>query len=143
MTGNIEGTPPALVHNLRHNKILHETVVLLMVKMEEVPTVNDEERVRIDKLENNLYQMTIRCGFMETPDVPSVLSQREHYGISFDNSNTTFFLGRETVLATEAEGMAIWREKLFAFMTRNAERATTFYCIPSDQVIEIGIQVEI
>jgi len=143
MTGNMEGTPPALVHNLRHNKILHETVVLLMVRIEEEPTVSDTERVSIEKLESNLFRMIIRCGFMETPDVPSVLAQRERYGINFENTNTTYFLGRETVLATEAEGMAIWREKLFAFMTRNAERATTFYCIPSDQVIEIGLQIEI
>ncbi|MFN8392337.1 MAG: potassium transporter Kup [Bdellovibrionota bacterium] len=143
MTGNIDGTPPALVHNLRHNKMLHMTVVLLMVRAEEAPYVDDNERVTVTKLEDNFYQVSVRCGFMETPDVPAVLAEKERYGITFDTSSITYFLGRETVLATEAEGMAIWREKLFAFMTRNAERATSFYRIPSDQVIEIGLQIEI
>ncbi len=143
MTGNIEGSPPALVHNLRHNKVLHQTVVLLMVRIEEMPYVNAAERVELEKLESNLYRMIIHYGYMQTPDVPSILAQRELYGIDFDTSSITYFLGRETVLATEAEGMAIWREKLFAFMTRNAERATTFYCIPPDQVIEIGLQIEL
>jgi len=143
MTGNIDGTPPALVHNLRHNKVLHQTVVLLMVRIEESPHVEPAERVTVEKLESNLYRMIIRYGYMQTPDVPAILAQRDEYGIDFDTSNITYFLGRETVLATEAEGMAIWREKLFAFMTRNAERATTFYCIPSDQVIEIGLQIEL
>ena len=87
--------------------------------------------------------MIMHCGFMETPDVPAILRRRDEYGIDFEIENLTFFLGRESILATEAEGMAIWREKLFAFMTRNAERATNFYCIPSDQVIEIGIQIEL
>ena len=143
MTGNIEGTPPALVHNLRHNKVLHQTVVLLMVRTEEVPYVADADRVRIEKLENNFYRMVVHYGFMENPDVPSLLMQSEKYNIEFDREILTYFLGRETVLATEAEGMAIWRERLFAFMTRNAERATTYYCIPSDQVIEIGLQIEL
>ena len=143
MTGAIEGTPPALIHNLRHNKVLHSTVVLLMVRIEETAHVDDEERVTVTQLESNFYQMVIRCGFVEAPDVPAVLAQAEKYRIGFDTSNITYFLGRETILATEAEGMAIWREKLFALMTRNAARATGFYCIPSDQVIEIGLQVEI
>ena len=143
MTGNIDGTPPALVHNLRHNKVLHQTVVLLMVRIEEAPHIEPAERVTVEKMDSNLYRMTIRYGYMQTPDVPAILAQRDEYGIDFDTSNITYFLGRETVLATEAEGMAIWREKLFAFMTRNAERATTFYCIPSDQVIEIGLQIEL
>ncbi|MBP9838719.1 MAG: KUP/HAK/KT family potassium transporter, partial [Proteobacteria bacterium] len=143
MTGNIEGTPPALSHNLKHNKILHKNVVLLMVKLEEVPYLGEQGRIHVNKLEENLYTAVIHFGFMETPNVPAIIAQTEKYDIPFDISNITYFLGRETVLATEAEGMAIWREKLFSFMTRNAERATTYYCIPSDQVIEIGLQVEI
>lgn len=143
MTGNIDGTPPALIHNLRHNKVLHQTVVLLMVKIEETPYVNEETRVSLESLENNLYRLTIRCGFMETPDVPAITEKENRYNLPFDKSNITYFLGRETVLATEAEGMAIWREKLFSLMTRNAARATTYYCIPSEQVIEIGLQIEI
>ncbi|MFN8390670.1 MAG: potassium transporter Kup [Bdellovibrionota bacterium] len=143
MTGNIENTPPALVHNLRHNKVLHQTVVLLMVRIEESPYVEEVERVRVETLENNFSRMIVSYGFMESPNVPSILAQADRYGIEFDTRNITYFLGRETVLATEAEGMAIWREQLFSFMTRNAERATTYYNIPADQVIEIGLQIEI
>lgn len=143
MTGNMDGTPAALIHNLKHNKILHQTVVILSIKLEEVAYLSDEGRVKIEKLENNFYKVVIRYGFMETPNVPAIINQKEKYDISFDTNNITYFLGRETILATEAEGMAIWREKMFAFMTRNAERATTYYCIPADQVIEIGLQIEI
>ena len=143
MTGNIEGAPPALIHNLKHNKILHETVALLMVVIEEIPHFPDDERVNVERLSHNFYQVTLHYGFMEEPNVPEVLKNGEKYGIHFDTSNLTYFLGRETVLATEAEGMAIWREKLFAFMSRNAERATVFYQIPPDQVIEIGLQIEL
>ncbi len=143
MTGNIDGTPPALVHNLKHNKVLHETVVLLMVIIEEVPHFPALERVQSERLEENFYRVTIHFGFMEEPNVPSILNNATEFGIDFDISNITYFLGRETVLATEAEGMAIWREKLFAFMSRNSERATVYYGIPSEQVIEIGLQIEL
>jgi KUP system potassium uptake protein len=143
MTGNIESTPPALIHNLRHNKVLHLTVVLLMVRIEEVPLVPDKDRIEYEKLENNLSRLIVHYGYMETPNIPALLEQPEKFGLDFDTSNITYFLGRETVLATDAEGMAIWRERLFAFMTRNAQRATTYYGIPSDQVIEIGLQIEI
>ncbi len=143
MTGNLDGTPPALIHNLRHNKILHEKVVLLMVSIEEVPHYPDEERLEVRKIEGGFYRVLIRCGFMETPDVPFILSRGPSYGVDFDLSNVTYFLGRETILASEKQGMAIWREKLFAFMSRNAERATMYYCLPTDKVIEIGLQVEL
>lgn len=143
MTGNMDGTPAALIHNLKHNKILHQTVVILSVKLEEVAYLSDEGRVTVENLENNFYKIMIRYGFMETPNVPAIISQKEKYNINIDTNNITYFLGRETILATETEGMAIWREKIFAFMTRNAERATTYYRIPSDQVIEIGLQIEI
>ena len=143
MTGNLDGTPPALIHNLKHNKILHETVVLLMVIIEELPHYPDEERVEVKKLEPGFYRILIHCGFMETPNVPEILSRGPSYGIDFDLTAVTFFLGRETILATEKQGMAIWQEKLFALMSRNAERATTYYCLPADKVIEIGLQIEI
>lgn len=143
MTGNLDGTPPALIHNFRHNKVLHETVVLLMVVIEELPHYPDEERVEVKKLEPGIYRILIHCGFMESPNVPEILSRGPSYGIDFDLESITFFLGRETILATEKQGMAIWREKLFALMSRNAERATTYYCLPPDKVIEIGLQIEI
>lgn len=143
MTGNVDATPAALVHNHRLNKVLHETIVLLTVQVAETPSVAEEDRVQITKFGDGFYKMVIACGFMETLSVPTIIADPKRYGIIFDQSDVVYFLGRETVLATEAEGMAIWREQLFAFMTRNAERATTYYGLPSERVIEIGFQVEI
>lgn len=143
MTGNVDSTPAALVHNNRLNKVLHQTIVLLTVQVTETPTVAEKDRVQVTKFGDGFYKMIILSGFMETVSVPTILADAKRYGIPFAQQDIVYFLGRETVLATEAEGMAIWREQLFAFMTRNAERATTYYGLPSDRVIEIGFQVEI
>ena len=143
MTGNANTIPAAMLHNHRRNKVLHQTIVLLTVQIAEAPYVPDEGRVVSENMGDGFYKLVIQSGFMEATDVPAILAQSQKYKIEFDQSDLTFFLGRETVLATEAEGMAIWRENLFALMTRNAERATSYYCLPSDRVIEIGLQVEI
>lgn len=143
MTRNIERTPPALIHNVRHNKVIHKTVVLLMVVTEEVPYLADQERLQLENLGDGFYSVTLHFGFAESPDVPKYLEQIKQEGVELDMAQITYFLGRETVLPTDAPGMAIWREKLFALMSQNAQRATAFYQIPPEQVIEIGFQVEL
>ncbi len=138
-----DGIPLALLHNLRHNKVLHEKVVLLTALTEEVPYVSDEEQVEVRELGQGLFRIVARYGFMETPDVPELLKSIELPGVSFDPSSTTFFLGRETLLATERPGMAIWREKLFSWMTRNAQSAALFFRLPPNRVVELGAQIEL
>jgi len=143
MTGTLQGTPPALLHNVKHNKVLHERVVLMKVKTEDVPHVPIENRVTVDMAGGDIYKVVARYGFKDSPNVPAVLQIARSQGLDCNPSDTTFFLGRETLLATQRPGMAIWREKLFAVMSANAERATAFFRIPPEQVVEIGIQVEL
>ena len=143
MTSALDGVPPALLHNLRHNKVLHEQVVLMTVQTREVPYVPREERYQVVQVSPGIFTMTVHYGFMDTPNVPAVLLRCDAEHIKFDASEVTYFLGRETVLATSRPGMAIWREKLFSFMSANAQRATTYFQIPSTQVVEIGLQVEL
>ncbi len=143
MDSNPEGTPQALLHNLEHNKIVHERVALLTLITRDVPEVPDEERIEIKSLGENIFRINARIGFAEDPNVPKLLAQCETNGNGFDIEETTFFLGRETMLATEKPGMAIWREKLFAWMSRNAQRAASYFHIPSDRVVEVGTQIEL
>jgi KUP system potassium uptake protein len=143
MNGTGTGTPPALGHNLEHNKVLHERVVLLTVKTRQVPHVEPEDRVSIEPLGHEFYRVIINYGFMEDPDVPSVVAGIGPPGPVFDAAETTYFLGRETVIASKHPGMMLWRERLFALMSRNASSATAFFCLPPDRVVEMGSQVEI
>jgi KUP system potassium uptake protein len=142
MTPNPGATPPALVHNLTHNKVLHEQVVFLTILTEEVPVVLPEDRVHSENLGDGFYWVTARYGFMQDPSVPDILERVGAFGLEVRLEATTFFLGRETLLATERPGMARWREAVFSFMSRNALRATAFFKIPPDQVFEVGVQVE-
>ncbi|HZB47344.1 MAG TPA: potassium transporter Kup, partial [Pyrinomonadaceae bacterium] len=143
MNGTGAGTPPALEHNLEHNKVLHERVVLLTVKTRQVPHVGPEDRVSVEPLGHEFYRVIINYGFMEDPDVPSVLADMGPPGPVFDAAETTYFLGRETVIAGKQPGMMLWRERLFALMSRNASSATAFFCLPPDRVVEMGSQIEI
>ena len=143
MDSNPKGTPQALLHNLEHNKVLHERVILLSLIMREIPEVPDEERMKIEPLGENVYRVNADIGFSEEPNVPALLRSCDIGEAEFKLEETTFFLGRETMLATQKPGMAIWREKLFAWMSRNAERAASYFHIPSDRVIEIGTQIEL
>lgn len=143
MNGTAAGTPPALMHNLEHNKVLHECVVLLTVKTKQAPYVELEDRVNIEPLGHEFYRMIINYGFMEDPDIPTVLEGMEPPAPSFDPMSTTYFLGRETVMASKNPGMMLWREKLFALMSRNASSATAYFCLPPNRVVELGSQVEI
>lgn len=143
MTKNKDGVPPALIHNVKHNKTLHERVILLTVQTEEIPHVEKSDRIEIEKLGEGFYRVTAHYGFMETPTIQDMMHCCEKSGLSIVINETTFFLGRETLLASDRPGMAIWREHLFAFLSRNAQRAAAFYEIPADQVIEIGLRIEL
>jgi KUP system potassium uptake protein len=143
MYGNPEGVPPALLHNLKHNKVLHETVVLLRVDTEEVPHIPEAQRVSVQELGHGFYRMIMHYGFMEDPDVPAVLREVKQPGLKLPPMDTTFFLGRETLIASKKPGMAIWREQLFAVMTRNARTATSFFRLPPNRVVELGAQIEL
>jgi KUP system potassium uptake protein len=142
MTAQPRGTPPALAHNLRHNKVLHDQVVTLVVTTLPVPYVADDERLWVRPMGHGIFDVALRLGFMEDADVPHALTQARHFGLRVDD-DATYFLGRETLIVTPARGMARWRESLFVFMSRNAGRAQGFFQLPSDRVVELGVQVEL
>jgi KUP system potassium uptake protein len=142
MTAQPTGTPPALVHNLQYNKVLHEHVIVLTVSTAQKPHVPPDERVSIERLPHDLFNVRVQYGFMEDPDVPEALAQAREQGLALDPDDLTYFLGRETIIVTRRKGMAIWREKLFVLMARNAVRATAFFRLPPERVVELGVQVE-
>jgi len=135
--------PKALLHNLKHNKILHERNVLLTVETKAVPFVPADSRLTIDTIGNDFYRATIRYGFMETPDVPLALMRSGDSGICFDPMETTYFASRESIVASPHRGMPLWRDRLFGFMHRNAAPATDFFRIPTTRLVELGAPVEI
>jgi KUP system potassium uptake protein len=143
MTSTPDGVPHALLHNLKHNKVLHERVVLLTVKIADVPMVVSTARYEIEDLGRGFFRVILNYGFMEEADVPAALSQVSGCGQNFKMMETSFFLARQTLLPSARPGMRIWREKLFAWMLRNAESAMEFFRLPTNRVIELGSQVEI
>jgi KUP system potassium uptake protein len=143
MYGSADGTPPALVHNLAHNKVLHEKVVFLTVITEDVPHVPPAQRVTVKGIGKGFHSVVARYGFMEDPEIDDILEACKAQQLDIPIEGTTFFLGRETLIASDRPGMALWRERLFAFMTRNALRATAFFKIPPNQVFEVGAQIEL
>src|SRR6185436_19781072 len=143
MTGSGAGVPPTLIHNLRHNKVLHASVVLLTVVTQDVPVVPADERVVVEPLGSGFFKVTLRYGFVEEPNVPEAMIEARARGLAIDKDDITYFLGRETLLSTDHPGMARWREQLFSVMSRNAMRATAFFRIPPERVVELGMQVEL
>jgi len=143
MTSTAEGVPPALLHNLKHNKVLHERILILTVIIDEIPYIDMEDRVEVFDLGENFYRMILRYGFMQQPDVPAALKMVEHCGPQIRMMDTSFFLARQTLLPSQNPGMALWREKLFASMLRNADSAMEFFKLPTNRVVELGSQVEI
>ena len=143
MTTSMTGVPHALLHNLKHNKVLHERIMLLTVRIEDVPFVRSERRLETKDHGAGFYRIIIRYGFMEEIDVPAALAQVKQCGPQFKMMDTSFFLARQTLIASARPGMAIWREKLFAWMLRNAESAMEFFKLPTNRVVELGSQVEI
>ena len=144
MSGNRYGTPLALLHNLKHNKVLHEEVVLLTVRTEEVPYLtNPRDRVALENLHEGFWRAQIHFGFMEKPNVPVALDRVKQAGLRFDPMRTTYFIGRETILATRKRGLSSWRGSFFAWMTRNAGDVTSYFCLPPNGVVELGARVEV
>jgi KUP system potassium uptake protein len=142
MTTRASGVPRALLHNLAHNKILHEQVVLATVVTENVPYVPAYQRMEVTDLGQNFYRVNISYGFQESPDIPSAMADCP-CGMRFELMETTFFFSRETLIPSREPGMALWRETLFAFLTRNATSPMSFFRIPPNRVVELGAQVEI
>ena len=143
MTSNGDGTPPTLLHNLHHNKILHERIILLTVATTDGPVVAAEDRLTVTPLQQGFFRVRACYGFTETPAVPAVLEQVLLAGQQMVAADITYFLGTETLLATDRPGLPLWRERLFVLMSRNALRATTFFGIPPERVVELGMQVEL
>jgi KUP system potassium uptake protein len=143
MYGSSDGTPPALVLNLAHNKVLHEKIVFLTVITEDVPSVGEDQRVTVKRSGKGFHTVVARYGFMQDPDISEVLAACKKSHLDIPLEGTTFFLGRETLIASDRPGMAMWRERLFAYMSRNALRATAFFKIPPNQVFEVGAYVEL
>ena len=144
MSGNRRGTPLALLHNLKHNKVVHERVILLTVRTEEVPYLsNIKDRVSLEKMEEGFWRAQIHFGFMEKPDVPAALALVKQRDLRIEPMSTTYFIGRETILATRKLGLSPWRGSLFAWMTRNAGDVTSYFCLPPNGVVELGARVEV
>lgn len=143
MTSSPEGVPHALLHNLKHNKVLHERVILLTVKIADEPYIGEVDRVLHDDLGQGFHRMIIRYGFMQDADVPAALGKVHDCGAEFRMMDTSFFLARQTLTPAKKPGMMVWREKLFAWMLRNAESAMEFFKLPTNRVVELGSQVEI
>ncbi|MGK2909998.1 MAG: potassium transporter Kup [Sphingobium sp.] len=138
-----DGVPPALLHNVKHNKVIHERCVILTVITKGVPHMTNAERISVDAVGNNFYRVTLRHGFMEDMDIPAMLRNISVCGAPFIATETSYFLSRQTLIASARPGMALWREKLFAWMTRNSESPMEFFKLPTNRVVELGSQLEI
>jgi len=143
MTSARDGVPPALLHNLKHNQVLHERVVLVTVQTMPTPHVNDMDRIYLYDMKKGFKRLIIHYGFMESPDVPGALEQCTRFGETFDMMETTFFLSRETIVPSMARGMLPIRARLFAIMSKNATSASDFFHIPTNRVVELGTQLVI
>lgn len=143
MTTAPDGVPRALLHNLLHNKVLHARVVLVNVITEDIPYVPDVDRVKVEELDFGFYRVFVRYGFKDDPDIPAALALCESQGLPFELMESSFFLGRETLIPRTGASMARWRERLFIVMFRNAHSAADFFCIPANRVVEFGTQVEL
>ena len=143
MTPNPDGVPHAMLHNLKHNKVLHEKVMILTVKFLDVPHTNIEERVTVEAMMHEFYRVTVRYGFKDEPDLPRDLVLCAARGLSVDPMDTSFFIGKEILIPTEKTGMAIWRKKIFVGLFRSAETITNQFKLPPNRVVELGSQLKI
>jgi len=144
LSSSADTVPAALLHNLKHNQVLHERVIILNVKIEEVPHVAPERRVEFHDSGQGFYRMILHYGFMEEVDIPRDLAFIKTCGEPFNMMSTSFFLGRQKLIATkDRPGMALWRERLFAWMMRTSESAMEFFKLPTNRVVELGSQLRI
>jgi KUP system potassium uptake protein len=138
-----DGTPTALLHNIKHNRVLHAQNVILTVLTEEVPHVPPTERLRSEVLGPDFLRITLRYGFMQDPDVMTALAGVDKRTLGFDPQQATYFLSRNTLLTTGRSGMALWRERLFVLLARNAIRPSQFFQLPPNRIVELGMRVEL
>ncbi|MFT3841277.1 MAG: potassium transporter Kup [Myxococcaceae bacterium] len=143
MAANTEGTPPVLLHHLKHNQVLHRQVVLMSIVSADQPVVPKAERLEVKSLGNGFFRLLVRSGFMETPNVPELLLQARSLGLVCEPSTTSFYLGRETLLTGGTSGMPKWRKAIFSFVSRNALSATNYFGLPPNRVVELGMQVDL
>lgn len=143
MSANPGKTPVALLHNLKHNHVLHEQVVFLSVQTEDIPVVEPENQVELKALDNGFYRIAGHYGYMQEPDVPQLLLRCRDLGLKYIPERTTYFLGRETIVPSKRKGMVHWREWLFALMSRMAQQPSTYFRLPPGRIVELGVQVEI
>ena len=143
MTSSKEGVPPALLHNLKHNQVLHERVVLVTVQTADTPHVNDFDRIYLHRMGKGFMRLVVRYGFMESPDIPAMLEQCKHLGERFDMMETTFYLSRETIVPSMTRRMTLLRARLFSLLSKNATSASDFFQIPTNRVVELGTQLVI
>ena len=143
LTSDADVAPVALMHNLKHNKVLHERNIILTVLTAQTPRVRDEERIRIETVNDDFKKLTVSYGFMESPNIPKALNLCRQQGLKFDIMATSFFLGRRSVVPSASSGMPLWQDKLFIFLMRNAANPTDFFKIPPGRVVELGTQVTV
>jgi KUP system potassium uptake protein len=143
LTGNPDYVPAALLHNLKHNKVLHEKVLFVTVTTLDEPEAGPERRTEVSELAPNIHRVLLRYGFMESPNVPRALEDLKSRGVAYDPMQASYFLGREVVVRAMAPKLSMWRSWLFLLMARNAVPATEFFRIPSDRVVELGVRVAI
>ncbi|MFN3805886.1 potassium transporter Kup [Asticcacaulis sp.] len=143
LTSDAEVAPVALMHNLKHNKILHEKNIILTVDTRNIPRVHESERITIEKLDEDFKRVTVHYGFMESPNLPKAMGICRKQGLKFDIMATSFFLGRRSVVASATSGMPLWQDRLFIFLMRNATNPTEFFHIPPGRVVELGTQVSV
>jgi KUP system potassium uptake protein len=143
MTGDPEHVPNALLHNLKHNKVLHEKVLFVTVRNEGVPEVSKERRLEVAELAPEIHRVIVRYGFHESPNIPRDLAALNTLGIRWDPMQASYFLGREVLVRAVMPKLSHWRQWLYGIMARNAVPATEFFCIPSDRVVELGVRIAI
>jgi KUP system potassium uptake protein len=143
LTSNPDMAPVALLHNLKHNRVLHQKNVILTVETAETPTVAEEARIRIEPINADFKRVVLSYGFMESPNVPKALAKCRKLGLTFDIMATTFFLGRRSIVPDVRSGMPLWQDRLFIFLTKNAANPTDFFKIPPGRVVELGAQVTV
>jgi KUP system potassium uptake protein len=143
LTANPDLAPVALMHNLKHNKVLHERNVILTIKTAESPRVREGDRVRIEPINDDFKRVTLTYGFMESPNVPKTLTKCRALGLKFDIMSTSFFMGRRSIVADARSGMPLWQDHLFIFLMKNAANPTDFFKIPPGRAVELGTQITV
>jgi KUP system potassium uptake protein len=143
MTANSGGVPVLLLHHFKHNQVLHDTVVLLTITSEQSPYVQPADRITLEELGHGFHRLIARFGYMETPNVPDLLAATGPAGLTIDLARTTYYLGRETVIPGKTRGMWKWQKHLFGLISRTARSATSYFGIPPNRVVELGMQVEL